>query len=144
MSRKQFFEIAIVVLVASTVSALVAYRHGMRRSSAPGYSSAAAAVTGAEPCVDFGGAGSTVGKPGCIKGRVLKVYTSRAGNTFLDFCADYRDCAFTSVVFSTDRSKFGDLGALSGRVVEVRGPVTSYRGRAEIIIHDPEQIHVVP
>ena len=97
-----------------------------------------------ESCVDIADAASRVGKPGCVKGRVLRVFTSRAENTFLDFCPDYRSCPFTSVIFSDDRSKFGDLSSLRGRQIELRGEVTSYQGRAEIIIHDPEQIRVVP
>ena len=144
VSRKQILEVAIVVLIASMISALVAYRHGARRSSFPVAASRPAMPSTSEPCVDFSEAGSSVGRPGCIKGRVLKVYTSRADNTFLDFCQDYRSCPFTAVIFSADRSKFEDLSALSGRMVEIRGPVTSYRNRPEIVIHDPDQIRVVP
>jgi hypothetical protein len=58
----------------------------------------------------------------------------------MDFCADYRDCPFTSVIFSSDREKFGDLQTLRGRQVEIRGPITLYNGRAEIVIHGPDQI----
>ena len=74
----------------------------------------------------------------------MRVFASRAGNTFFDFCADYRTCAFTSVVFSADRTKFGDLTTLAGRRVELEGPITAYQGRAEIIIHDPHQLRVLP
>lgn len=144
VSRKQILVVAIVIVIASMVSALVAYRHGMRRSSLPVAASPPPMPSTDVPCVDFSEAGASVGKPGCVKGRVLKVYTSRAENTFLDFCQDYRSCPFTAVIFTADRSKFGDLSALSGRRVEIRGPVTNYRNRAEIIIHDPDQIRMVP
>ena len=144
MPRKQLLLVAIIVVLASAFSAVVAYRRGMRRSHPPVPSFEATVEGGIEACVDFSEAGSSVGKTGCIKGRVLKVYTSRAGNTFLDFCQDYRNCPFTSVVFSSDRSKFGDLGTLRGREVELRGAVTTYRGRAEVVIHDPDQIRVTP
>lgn len=95
-------------------------------------------------CADFMQAGAHVGEDGCISGRVLRVYTSRSGTTFLDFCQDYRACPFGSVIFASDQSRFGDLGSLRGRQVEVRGPITAYQGRAEIIIHDPAQIQAVP
>jgi hypothetical protein len=85
-----------------------------------------------------------VGGPGCVSGRLLRAYTSRGGNTFLDFCEDYRTCPFTSVIFSSDKSKFGDLGMLTGRQVEIQGTITVYEGRAEIIIRDPQQIRAVP
>jgi hypothetical protein len=96
------------------------------------------------PCEDFTAAGPLVGKNSCVTGRILRVYTSRNGNTFLDFCTDYKKCPFTSVVFAEDRAKFGDLGALKGRKVELRGLVTEYQGRAEIIIRDQEQIRMAP
>ncbi len=144
MSSKQIFAVAILVLIASMVSALVAYRHGVRRTSLPVAASPPPMPGSNVPCVDFSDAGTSVGKPGCVKGRILKVYTSRAENTFLDFCQDYRSCPFTAVIFTADRSKFGDLSTLSGRRVEIRGPVTSYRNRAEIVIHDADQIRVVP
>jgi hypothetical protein len=68
------------------------------------------------------------------------VYAARSGNTFLDFCDDYRTCPFSSVVFATDKNKFGDLQSLQGRRIELRGDVVNYQGRAEIIIHDPHQV----
>ena len=142
MTRKQVILVAVLVLVASTLSAVVAYRRGLRRSRAVFAPSLAGG--GNLKCVDFREAGLHVGKTGCVSGRVLRVFTSRAGNTFLDFCPDYRQCPFASVIFSSDRSKFGDLGTLWGRQVEIRGPITTYQGRAEIIIHDPEQIRVPP
>ena len=144
LTRKQLVVIVAVVLAAAILSALVAYRQGLRRGKSGPLP--AAATTGAEdaPCVDFAAASPLVGKTGCVTGRILRVYTSRNGNTFLDFCADYRSCPFTSVVFSEDRAKFGDLGALKGRRVELRGLVTEYQGRAEIIIRDQEQIRMAP
>jgi hypothetical protein len=144
MTRKQILLVVVFVLVASALSALVGYYRGMRRSAGIGPSAGATPVGAVETCFDIAEAASLVGKQGCVRGRVLRVFTSRAGNTFLDFCPDYRSCPFASVVFSEDRSKFGELNSLRGRQVELRGEVTSYQGRAEIIIHDPEQIRAVP
>ena len=144
MSRKQIVEVALLVVIASLVSALVAYRHGARRTSAGVEASLPPTGSVTAPCVEISEAGSSVGKPGCVRGRILKVYTSRAENTFLDFCQDYRSCPFAAVIFSAYRNKFGDLSTLSGRMVEIRGAVTSYRNRPEIVIHDPDQIRVVP
>jgi len=95
-------------------------------------------------CVDFHDAGVEAGETGCVSGRVLKVFTSRNGNTFLDFCEDYRDCPFSSVIFSSDKHKFGDLQFLAGRQIEIRGPIDVYQGRPEIVIRDPEQIRIAP
>ena len=144
MTRRHLVIVAIVVLAASILSALVGYRGAIRRSRSAAAFSGARAGSGAEDCVDFREAGSHTGETRCITGRIARVFTSRSDNTFLDFCADYRHCPFTSVIFSSDRSKFGDLETLGGRRVELEGPITVYEGRAEIVIHDPQQIHVLP
>lgn len=96
------------------------------------------------PCADIRNAGPLAGKSGCVAGLVQRVYSARTGNTFLDFCQDYRTCPFSSVIFASDKSKFGDLGSLQGKRVEIRGDVISYQGRAEIIIREPQQIRSAP
>ena len=92
------------------------------------------------PCVDIRQAAMLEGKSGCVAGVVLRVYTSRAGNSFLDFCEDYRSCPFSSVIFSADKAKFADVASLQGKRVELRGNVVTYQGHAEIILHDPQQV----
>jgi len=94
--------------------------------------------------VDIRNAGSLVGKNGCVAGIVLKVYSARTGNTFLDFCQDYRTCPFTSVIFAADKPSFGNLELMQGKRVEIRGDVVNYQGRAEIIVHAPQQIRSAP
>jgi DNA/RNA endonuclease YhcR with UshA esterase domain len=138
MTRQQTIMTVVLVVVASMLSALTAYRLALRRGSPR--STAPAVQTGDKRCIDFHDAGSHIGEEVCVSGRVLRVFVSRASNTFLDFCADYRDCPFTSVIFSSDREKFGDLQTLRGRQVEIRGSATLYNGRAEIVIHGPDQI----
>lgn len=104
----------------------------------------APAASSPPPCVDTRNAGPLTGKNGCVAGLVLRVYSARTGNTFLDFCQDYRTCPFTSVIFASDKSKFGNLESLQGRRVEIRGDVVAYQGRAEIIIRDPRQVRSAP
>jgi hypothetical protein len=140
VTRKQILLVVVIVIVASTLSALVAYRRALRKMpQVP-----TTALTEEPGCVNFQDVAPHVGESGCVTGRVLRVYTSRAGHTFLDFCSDYHHCPFASVVFSSDRNKFGKLSALEGRVVEIRGAITVYEGRAEIIIRDPDQIKSAP
>jgi hypothetical protein len=104
-----------------------------------------ATVTGSvSPCADIHHVDPLMGKNGCVTGLVLRVYSARTGNTFLDFCQDYRACPFTSVIFAADKSKFGDLESLQGKRVEIRGDVVTYQGRAEIIIRDPQQVRSAP
>jgi len=138
--------VAGIVLVACVLGALAGFRLG-RRSSLTVTPSALPSSSGASEtagCVDFRQAGDHTGQTGCVSGRILRVFTSRAGNTYLDFCPDYRSCPFSSVIFASDRDKFGDLGTLGGRTVELRGTISVYQGRAQIIVHDPQQIHLAP
>ena len=142
MERRQTVFVAGVVVLALTVAMVVAYRLGTRqacRRGGPELVSSDVAV-----CTDFREAKAHTGQTGCISGRVVRVYTARSGATFLDFCPDYRNCAFSSVIFASDRNKFGDLTTLGSRQVEIRGPIISYKGRAEIVLRDPEQLHVAP
>lgn len=144
MTRKQVVLVVTLIVAASSVSALVAYRRALHHFAFPYPGPSSSGESGKAGCVDFHDAGSHLGETPCVSGRVLRVFTSRAGNTFVDFCSDYRNCPFTSVIFSSDRNKFGNLQGLVGRLVEFQGPINSYQGRAEIIIHDPQQIRVPP
>jgi DNA/RNA endonuclease YhcR with UshA esterase domain len=94
--------------------------------------------------VDIRNVGPLVGTNGCVAGLVLRVYSARTGNTFLDFCQDYRTCPFSSVIFASDRDKFGNLESLQGKRVEIRGDIITYQDRPEIIIRDPQQIRSAP
>jgi hypothetical protein len=143
MRRKQIF-VAAIVLVVFCLGVFVGRRAGrspLTNSSIAWRSSSSGEKAG---CVDFHDAAPHAGETGCVSGRVVRVFTSRGGNTFLDFCQDYHDCPFTSVIFSSDKNKFGDLASLTGRQIEIRGPITVYQGKPEIIIRDPEQIRLAP
>ena len=96
------------------------------------------------PCVDIRNAGQLVGKNGCVTGLVLRVYSARTGNTFLDFCQDYRTCPFTSVIFASDKSKFGDLEFCRENAWRFEATWSAYQGHAEIIIRDPQQVRSAP
>lgn len=132
-----FALIAFIVLIA-----VFAYRIGMRRA----WSDAHPAADGADggTCVAINHAGAHAGEQACVTGRVLRVYTSKSGNTFLDFCENYRACPFTSVVFASDRSNFGNLTALQGRSVELRGKIQMYHDQPEIVLKEASQIREAP
>jgi hypothetical protein len=147
MKAKQIAVVIVIVLVVSAFSALVSYRMALRRIH-PEFTKVSPPEPGkpqtAGGCVDFHDAAAHIGETGCISGRLLRVFTSRGGNSFLDFCENYKECPFTSVVFASDKNKFGQLETLNGRQIEIQGTITSYQGHAEIIIHSPQQIHELP
>jgi hypothetical protein len=141
MARRYKFIIVIVALVLCFLISLHEYHRELGRA---GTSNGALSSAGASnsPCFNFRHAVSHVGETGCVSGMVLDAYTSKSGNTFLDFCASYRNCPFSSVIFASDRKKFGNLETLTGRQVEIRGMIRTYGGRSEIIVRDPSQIQV--
>jgi len=141
MIRKKTATITVAGIAAVVLSSMVAYRLGMRHAATRSRDAGGVHVPQGG-CLAIRDAGRHTGENTCVEGRVLRVFTSRSGSTFLDFCQDYRNCPFASVIFATDRSKFGNLGSLEGRNIEILGEITTYKGRAEIILRDPKQIRV--
>ena len=94
--------------------------------------------------IDYTQATNFVGNNKTVQGSVVKVYYSaKSDTTFLNFCSSYSGCPFSSVVFSSDKSKFGDINQYEGKTVEITGLVTTYKGSAEIILKNPSQIKIV-
>jgi DNA/RNA endonuclease YhcR with UshA esterase domain len=91
-------------------------------------------------CLSVLEAGRHVGKSRCVSGTVVKVEEGNNGVTFLDFCADYRSCPFTVIVFRGDLKNVGDVRQLQGRVVSIKGTIEEYDDRAEIILRHPQQL----
>jgi DNA/RNA endonuclease YhcR with UshA esterase domain len=67
--------------------------------------------------------------------------SSRSQPTFLDFDKPYPNAVFTAVIFGDDRRKFGtpELSLRRKRIC-VTGQIRDYRGKPEIIIHEPSQL----
>jgi DNA/RNA endonuclease YhcR with UshA esterase domain len=83
-----------------------------------------------------------VGKNVEVRGLVVAVYTSKKGNTFLNFGAKYPNQTFTGYIpagseLSDDRSTV----TLQGKVIGVTGTVEMYRGKPEVKILSRSQIH---
>ncbi|MFZ2167524.1 MAG: phospholipase D-like domain-containing protein [Minisyncoccia bacterium] len=81
-----------------------------------------------------------VGQVASVRGMLVKAHTSATGTVFLDFCANYKTCPFSGVIFADDAKKFGDLSRYSGTTITLTGKIASYQGKAEIILSDPSQL----
>jgi DNA/RNA endonuclease YhcR with UshA esterase domain len=87
-----------------------------------------------------------IGTHATVTGIVADVHaatSSMAGPTFLDFGAPYPSETFTAVIFPRNRSRFGNLGDLEGKTVQVTGRIDRYRGRAEMILTSPDQLRTL-
>lgn len=70
-----------------------------------------------------------IGQQATVEGTVVKVFTSKHGNTFLNFGAVYPNQTFTGWI-PKDSSLAGDasLPALEGKRVRITGTISLYRG----------------
>ena len=98
-------------------------------------------VLGAAECLPIQRAPQRIGDSVCIAGRVFEVKEGPSGTTFLNFCADYRTCPFTVVVFPRDLRHVGDVRQLAGQEIQIHGKIQAYDGRPEIILREPRQLH---
>jgi len=82
-----------------------------------------------------------IGDTVTVEGVVSGVHHAASGNAiFLDIGGRYPNQQLTGVIFMDDFGKFSDVDALEGKIVDVTGTIALYRGRPEIILHDPGQI----
>lgn len=76
---------------------------------------------------------------GCIEGLVTGAFFAERSNgqpTFLDFGS-----SFTAVIWGEDRQKFTTPPeSLRGRRIQVHGRISSFRGKAQIIVREPAQL----
>jgi hypothetical protein len=89
-------------------------------------------------------AAAHVGEVATIVGTVVTVHRSRAGNTYLNFGADYPRQTFSGVVINPDDPRLQGLDRLAGMRIAVKGRIRRHRGQAEIVIEGPEQIEMMP
>jgi len=90
--------------------------------------------------IDYTDAPAHVGETASVRGTLVEAYTSASGTVFLDFCTSYKTCPFSGVIFADDVKAFGDLSRLAGIVVTLTGKISSYQGKAEIVLSDPNQL----
>jgi hypothetical protein len=99
-----------------------------------------APLLSASDCLPIHEASQHVGETKCVTGKVIRVKAGTKGVNYLDFCEDQLACPCTVVVFPSDLKDVGDIRRLAGRTIEVRGAVTLYDSRAEIILKRISQI----
>jgi hypothetical protein len=98
------------------------------------------ALAHASDCIPIYAASQHVGQIACVTGKVLRVKVGARGVHFLNFCEDQMACPFTVVVFSHDLKDVGDVRRLAGRLIEIKGAVKLYDGRAEMVLNRISQI----
>lgn len=90
--------------------------------------------------IDYTDAPKHVGDLATVRGTLVDSYTSASGTVFLDFCKSYKTCPFSGVIFADDAKAFGDISRYTGQTVTLTGKISSYQGKAEIVLSDPSQL----
>ena len=62
---------------------------------------------------------------------------------YLNFEKKYPDNPLTATIFEKHFSDFDDLTKYENRTVEVKGRVTKYKGKPQIILNSENQIRIV-
>jgi hypothetical protein len=86
-----------------------------------------------------------VGKNATVCGQVASSnYSARSRRrpTFLNLDRPYPNHIFTALIWGEDREKFSTPpeSAYSGKKICVRGTISIYQGRPEIVVRNPSQI----
>lgn len=93
-----------------------------------------------ESIYDYTEASSHIGEYAGIRGRIFEVNTSPKGTVFFDYCQDYKSCPFSVVIFASDVPKFTGLSGYQGKTITIIGQIQIYKGQAQIILKNPNQI----
>jgi DNA/RNA endonuclease YhcR with UshA esterase domain len=93
--------------------------------------------------VGTGDAGKYYDQTLIVTGKVVEV-NIRPNIVFLNLDVPHPDSPFTAVIFPKDTNQFGDLKALNGRSVEIKGKVKKYHEKPEIILDHTNQLTVLP
>lgn len=92
--------------------------------------------------IHFSDAPKNIGENLWVWGTVDHVFVSVNNNHFINFCSDFRDCPFSSVIFSENAFKFDDVESWTGSMVYIYGNISTYEGRPQIVIERTEQVAV--
>jgi len=77
-----------------------------------------------------------------VTGKVAQV-SIREKLVYLNLDEKYPDSPLTCVIFAKSTNQFGDLKALEGKPVEVRGRIEAYKDKPQIVLTSSNQLHVV-
>ncbi|MFA6503171.1 MAG: phospholipase D-like domain-containing protein [Candidatus Paceibacterota bacterium] len=105
-----------------------------------GNAAAGAAASVSIGTIGYADAPAHVGEYASVRGTLITAYTSASGTVFLDFCKSYKTCPFSGVIFADDAEAFGDLSRYAGQTVTLTGKISSYQGKAEIVLSEPSQL----
>jgi hypothetical protein len=88
-------------------------------------------------------AAAHIGQYATVEGVVAKVFTSKAGNTFLNIGATYPNQTFTGwIPPASPVNKSPIVSGIEGKKVKITGRIELYKGKPEIRINAASQLEI--
>ena len=78
-------------------------------------------IAASADCIPVAQAREHIGEDQCVSGKVFRIKHGGRGETWFDFCEDFRVCPFTVVIFPGHLKDIGDVRPLANRVIEIHG-----------------------
>ena len=75
-----------------------------------------------------------------VCGKVFGIHSGTSGFVKLNFGGDYPDNTFTAVIFPDNVSKFKKPEEYNGKQVCVTGKISIFKGKAEIVLKEANQL----
>ena len=100
-----------------------------------------AELTGLE-IIDASEAKKYLGEEIIVQGKIIDAYCSKTNTVFLNFGSAYPKQCFVAVIFNSDQDKFvkNPEKYYLNKTVRIKGKISEYKGKPQIILKDPEQI----
>jgi hypothetical protein len=82
-----------------------------------------------------------IGQQATVEGTVVKIFTSKNGNTFLNFGAAYPNQSFTGwIPKDSPLAADASLSVLEGKKVRIIGTIDLYKGKPKIKVMTKDQL----
>jgi DNA/RNA endonuclease YhcR with UshA esterase domain len=82
-----------------------------------------------------------LGETTTVEGRV-SIDMMRSGEIYIDLDGSGSKSSFSGYISRWNAARFVGIDHLSGRNIDITGPIATFRGRPEIVIMSPSQITV--
>ena len=88
-------------------------------------------------------AGAHVGETATVEGKV-SVQRTRDGETYIHVGGNGANAPMSAYVSRWNKVKFQDVDKLDGKKARITGRISTFRGKPEIFLTDPDQIGPAP
>lgn len=95
-------------------------------------------VSNAQDVIASKDAKDNIGKTALVKGKVVSIFASKNGKTYINFDEKSPNQTFTVVLF---KDSVVDISKITeGSILTVSGEIKDYKGKPEIVLTNAEQI----